>query len=82
MVEGIIIGVISWIIGAILAWPISLLLDNVVGITMFKSPLSHEFSYEGFFLWLAMITVIAILACIIPARNAIRLTVREVLAYE
>lgn len=82
MVEGIIIGVISWIVGAILALPISLLLDNVVGITMFKSPLSYEFSYEGFFLWLGMITVIAILACIIPARNAIRLTVREVLAYE
>jgi putative ABC transport system permease protein len=82
MAEGIIIGVISWIVGAILALPISLLLDNVVGISMFKSPLSYEFSYEGFFLWLAMITVIAILACIIPARNAIRLTVREVLAYE
>jgi putative ABC transport system permease protein len=82
MVEGIIIGVISWIVGAILAVPISLLLDNVVGISILKSPLSYEFSYEGFFLWLAMILIIAVLACLFPARNAIRLTVREVLAYE
>ncbi len=82
MVEGIIIGVISWIVGAVLALPISLLLDNVVGISILKSPLKYEFSYVGFFLWLAMILIIAVLACILPARNATRLTVREVLAYE
>ncbi len=82
IVEGIIIGVISWIIGAILAAPISLLLDNVVGISILRSPLKYTFSFEGFFIWLVMILVIAVFACVMPARNAIRLTVREVLAYE
>jgi putative ABC transport system permease protein len=82
MVEGMIIGIISWVIGTILAVPISLLLDNVVGISILKSPLKYEFSYDGFFIWLALILIISVLACAIPARNATRLTVREVLAYE
>jgi putative ABC transport system permease protein len=82
MVEGMIIGIISWIIGTILAVPISLLLDNVVGISILKSPLKYVFSYDGFFIWLALILIISVLACAIPARNATRLTVREVLAYE
>jgi putative ABC transport system permease protein len=82
IVEGMIIGVISWIIGTVLAVPISLLLDNVVGITILRSPLKYVFSFEGFLIWLAMVLVIAALACAMPARNAVRLTVREVLAYE
>jgi putative ABC transport system permease protein len=82
IVEGMIIGVISWIFGAILGVPISYLLGNVVGTTILRSPLKFVFSFEGFFIWLAMILVIAALACAMPARNAVRLTVREVLAYE
>jgi putative ABC transport system permease protein len=82
IVEGMIIGVISWIFGAILGMPISYLLGNVVGATLLRSPLKFVFSFEGFFIWLAMILVIAALACALPARNAVRLTVREVLAYE
>lgn len=82
IVEGMIIGVISWIFGTILAVPISLLLDNVVGISILRSPLKYVFSFEGFIIWLVMVLVIAALACALPARNAVRLTVREVLAYE
>jgi putative ABC transport system permease protein len=34
------------------------------------------------FLWLAVVIVLSIIASIMPARNAARLTINEVLAYE
>jgi putative ABC transport system permease protein len=36
----------------------------------------------GLWLWLVIVVILSILASFIPARNASRLTVREVLAYE
>lgn len=80
--EGMIIGVISWIFGTILAVPIALVLNYAVGISILQSPLRYVFSLDGFLIWLGLILIISALACILPARNAVRLTVREVLAYE
>jgi putative ABC transport system permease protein len=80
--EGVLVGVISWILGALLAWPISTLLANVVGTTMLNSPLDFVFSLDGFLVWLGGVLVLAALASFLPARNAARLTIREVLAYE
>lgn len=80
--EGMIIGVISWIFGTILAVPIAIVLNYAVGISILQSPLVYVFSLDGFLIWLGLILIISALACILPARNAVRLTVREVLAYE
>ena len=82
LVEGMIVGVISWILGAILATPIAMLLDFAIGMSILQSPLDYVFSWDGFLIWLALILIIATLACTLPARSAVRLTVREVLAYE
>jgi putative ABC transport system permease protein len=80
--EGMIIGVISWIFGTILAVPIAIVLNYAVGISILQSPLVYVFSLDGFLIWLGLILIISALACVLPARNAVRLTVREVLAYE
>jgi putative ABC transport system permease protein len=80
--EGMIIGLISWILGSILALPISYLLDLVVGNAFVGSPLNFTFSTDGLIIWLIGILVITTIASFLPARNASRLTVREVLAYE
>lgn len=82
IVEGMIIGVISWIFGTFLAVPIAIALDYVVGISILQSPLKYVFSLDGFLIWLVLVIIISSLACALPARNAVRLTVREVLAYE
>ena len=37
---------------------------------------------RGFILWLVAVIVLSTLASLLPARNAARLTIREVLAYE
>jgi putative ABC transport system permease protein len=82
MVEGLFIGVLSWLIGAILSLPISKLLSHAVGVALTDAPLSYTFSTNGALLWLGVVLILAAMASFLPAWNASRLTVREVLAYE
>jgi putative ABC transport system permease protein len=82
VVEGVLIGVLSWLIGALLALPASKLLSDMVGLAFIQTPLDYAFSLFGVGLWLVLVVVLATLASILPARSASRLTVRDVLAYE
>jgi putative ABC transport system permease protein len=82
IVEGMLIGMISWALGALLSLPISSLLASLIGSTMMNAPMEAVFSYTGMLIWLAMVWVISGMASFLPAWNAMRLTVREVLAYE
>ena len=49
---------------------------------MVGTPLTFSFSTTGVWVWLFVVTALSAVASFIPARNASRLTVREVLAYE
>jgi putative ABC transport system permease protein len=82
IVEGILIGTLSWLIGALLALPLSRALSNMVGQAIMEANLSYTFSIQGVWLWLALVVVLSALASFVPARNASRVTVRDVLAYE
>jgi putative ABC transport system permease protein len=82
IVEGIIIGVISWLVGALLAMPISKVLSDLIGAQFLSAPLSYTFSLTGVIIWLGLVIVLATVASFLPAWNASRITVREVLAYE
>jgi putative ABC transport system permease protein len=82
IVEGIVIGMLSWVIGVALAWPISRVLADAVGQSFLRRSLDFEFSMLGVGLWLAVVLVVATAASLFPAWRASRLTVREVLAYE
>jgi putative ABC transport system permease protein len=82
MVEGLFIGALSWLIGTILSLPISKLLSDAVGAALTDAPLSYTFSTKGALLWLGIVLILAGMASFLPAWNASRLTVREVLAYE
>jgi putative ABC transport system permease protein len=80
--EGAVIGLLSWVIGVGLAWPISRLLADAVGQSFLHRSLNFEFSLLGVGLWLAVVMLVATVASVFPAWRASRLTVREVLAYE
>jgi putative ABC transport system permease protein len=82
VVEGICIGVLSVPIGAALAIPISQALSAVVGEKFTHAPLSYTFSVGSALLWLGLVGALAALASFMPAWNAARLSVREVLGYE
>jgi putative ABC transport system permease protein len=81
IVEGMLIGVISWAIGAALAFPLSWFLSNMVGQALLSSTLEYQFSIAGTLGWLGLVLILAAVASFVPAMNAARLTVREVLAY-
>lgn len=82
VVEGMLIGVISWVLGWLAALPIAYLLNANLGTMLMKVPLQFTFSTQGLMTWLAVVLVIAALASLAPARSAVRLTIRDVLAYE
>jgi putative ABC transport system permease protein len=82
ILEGITIGLLSGLMGALLAIPMSQGLNQVVGGRMMGAPLTYAYSMPGLWLWLVVVLFLSALASFIPARNASRMTVREVLAYE
>jgi putative ABC transport system permease protein len=82
MVEGLLIGVMSWILGTLLSFPISSLLSNAINLALFGASARFTFSPVGVVLWLGVVLVLSTLASVVPARNAARLTIREVLSYE
>ncbi len=82
LLEGVMIGLISWAIGGLLSFPLSRLLSDQVGVLFTGAPLLYTFAMNGLFIWLAAVIVLSIVASLLPAWNASRLTVREVLAYE
>lgn len=79
--EGVVIGVMSWVLGALLTYPVSLglvrLLEQAITI-----PLSYEFSWSGVVLWLAVVIVISAVASLLPAYRASQVSVRDAIAYE
>lgn len=80
--EGLLLGLMSWLIAALLALPMGALLSNVVGVVLLQTALSFSFSPGGLLIWLGIVLGLATIASILPARNAARLTVRDVLAHE
>jgi putative ABC transport system permease protein len=80
--EGALIGLISWALSALVAIPINQFLDQALGERLMTIPIMYVFSYQGLWVWLVVALLLAALASLLPARNAVRLTVRDVLAYE
>jgi putative ABC transport system permease protein len=58
------------------------MLDNRLGNSLLTVPLVYTHSAGGIVIWLVVVLVLAAVASSLPARNAVRLTVRDVLAYE
>jgi putative ABC transport system permease protein len=82
IVEGLLIGWISALQGSLIAIPISQFLSKMVGEQLFQISLSFRFSTEGLILWLVVVTLLSAISSFLPAFQASRLTVRDVLAYE
>ncbi len=82
LIEGLLIGLISWVLGVLTSFPIAQALDRLVGVAMLNVPLRFFFSTEGMWIWLVIVLILSMLASLLPARSAVGLTVRDVLAYE
>jgi putative ABC transport system permease protein len=82
LLEGLLIGAISFVLGGLLSFPITTVLAEVVSQAVFNSPANFAFTAQGFGIWLLLVLMLSIVASLIPARSAAGMTIREVLAYE
>jgi putative ABC transport system permease protein len=82
IIEGLVIGIMTWILAIGLSFPISEALLDIIGETMTGSTVVLKFNPYGVIFWLGIVIILSILSSIIPAQNAARLTINEVLAYE
>ncbi len=81
IMEGVLQGLLSWLI----ATPISILaspgLADALGKTMFGARLDYSYNWTALLVWLGLIIGISALASIVPANRATRISVRDSLAY-
>jgi len=82
IVEGIVIGLVSWLISIALAIPITNVLCFGVGLALIGSPMPPVYGVTGIIAWLIFTLILAAIASALPARRASRLTVRDTLVYE
>jgi putative ABC transport system permease protein len=82
IVEGVLVGILSWLLGVALAVPVTTIIANAAGMIILHVPLDVVIPMWTPVLWIGIVVAVAVLASIYPAWSAARLTVREVLAYE
>jgi len=82
IVEGMVIGLISWAVSILLSIPITGVLTFGVGMAILTAPMPAVYGMSGIIAWLIFTLVLATIASALPARRASKLTVRDTLAYE
>ncbi len=79
--EGLVLGLLSWLIALPLSLPAGYLMTQALGAAI-NGEIVFHYTPMGALYWLAIITVLAIAASWLPAQGATRVSVRESLAYQ
>jgi len=82
VVEGVMIGVLSWLLALPLSYPGAQVFSSVVGKALLQMPLDFDYSVGGAVGWLVIVVILSALASLWPALSATQVSVREALAYE
>lgn len=82
VIEGVMIGWLTWLIAIGLSFPISSALLGIISTSMMGSDMRLVFTPAGIVYWFGVVTVLSVVASMLPARSAARLTINEVLSYE
>jgi putative ABC transport system permease protein len=80
--EGLFIGWFSWLFACALSFPAGQAATQRIGMTFIGMPLFFSYSITGLGLWLLLVSFVAIIASLVPAQNAIQITIREAISYE
>ncbi len=82
LVEGVLVGVLSWLLAVPLSYPAALLFNNMVSSTLFNISLDFQYSMGAVVAWLGLVVVLSGLASLWPSLQATQVSVREALSYE
>jgi putative ABC transport system permease protein len=80
--EGVLIGVLSWLLAVPLSLPGARLFSDQIGRIVLNMPLDFLYAAGGMALWLGIVVLLSAVASLSPALRAGRMSVREALAYE
>jgi putative ABC transport system permease protein len=81
-VEGLTTGIICWLLSIPLSVPISMAFNAMLGKILGGQAWAFVFSPVGLIAWLVIVLSISVIASIIPALQAMRMSIQETLAYE
>jgi len=81
MMEGILQGMLSWVIAIPISYLASPFVANALGHAMFGATLDYQYNGNAVLLWFGIVLGISMLASVLPARGATRISVRDSLAY-
>ncbi len=82
LLEAGVIGLLSWALGTLAAWPISRSVANYLMIRMAQTDLDFAFDGRGIAIWLVVCVLLAAAASLLPAWQASRRPIREAIGYE
>jgi putative ABC transport system permease protein len=80
--EAVATATLSWALAALVAWPFSRTLANLLVRGLFRTSLDFVFEPSGLLVWLSVCVLLAAVASLLPAWHASRCPVREAIAYE
>ena len=81
VMEGIFQGCLSWLVSIPISFLVSPSVASALGHVMFGATLDYQYNWIAVAVWLGIILVISTVASLLPARGAIRISVRDSLAY-
>jgi putative ABC transport system permease protein len=82
VIEGMLVGALSWAIASLAAWPLARGVGNLIVRLMFQSALNFSFEIRGVMIWLAVCLALGLVSSFLPAWHASRRPVREAIATE
>ena len=79
--QGLVVGTISWFLGALVSFPISwALMQALIGALGMR--LSYRYSFGGVVVCLLLVWIISILGSVLPAWRASQVSIRDAISYE
>jgi putative ABC transport system permease protein len=81
VMEGLLQGWLSWLVAIPLSYAASPVVANLLGRAMFGATMDYAYDWTAVAVWFGVVTVISVLASLLPARGAVRISVRDSLAY-
>ena len=82
VVEGLIVGLVSWAISILVSLPVTGVLTVGVGMAILGVQMPPGYDTNGILAWLVITLILSLVSSSLPAARASRLTVRDTLAYE
>jgi putative ABC transport system permease protein len=80
LMEAFFIAALSWVLAFALALPLTISVNTLVGMMGFLAPLPLVIGVTPPLLWLFLVALVSLLATLLPARSAVRLSAREAMS--